>query len=55
MLARAETRAELAHDLGGAAQRGEFELRFQPIADLGDGSVRIVERSSAGATPSAAC
>ena len=43
MLVDADVRAELATDLRGAVAGGEFELRFQPIVDLRDGRVRLVE------------
>ncbi len=43
MLVDADVRAELATDLRGAVAAGEFQLRFQPIVDLRDGRVRLVE------------
>ena len=43
MLVRATTRIELAQDLPDALARGDFELRFQPIIDLGGGGVHAVE------------
>jgi diguanylate cyclase (GGDEF)-like protein len=43
LLTDADTRRELANDLRGAVERGELELRFQPIVDLADGRTCAVE------------
>ena len=43
MLAHSETRAELAQDLRGAAERDELELHFQPVIDLAAGTIPMVE------------
>lgn len=43
MRTRADVRAELEHDLRRALERGEIELRFQPIVDTASGLVSSFE------------
>ena len=43
LASHADAHAELANELKHAAQRGELELRFQPIFDLEDHSVLTIE------------
>jgi diguanylate cyclase (GGDEF)-like protein len=43
MLVDSDVRAQLATDLRRAVGGGELELRFQPIVDLRDGRVQLVE------------
>jgi diguanylate cyclase (GGDEF)-like protein len=43
MLVLAKTRMELAQELPDALERGDFELRFQPIVDLAETRVHALE------------